>query len=179
MATQTLMTAEQFDQLPEEEGRRWELLDGELIEVASPIPEHNDTALKLILSLGSFLTQHKIAWLLYETEFAIAPERRLKPDIAVLSMEAWSHLDRKRIPVIEIPLIAIEVVSPSNNAYLLQKKRHAYLDAGVAEVWVIYPEEKEIFVHRKGQVHLYGPGSTLASELLPGWSLITGDLFLS
>ncbi len=35
------MTAEQFDALPEEEGRKWELLDGELIEVSSATPEHN------------------------------------------------------------------------------------------------------------------------------------------
>jgi len=35
------MTAEQFDALPEEEGRNWELLDGELIEVPSATPKHN------------------------------------------------------------------------------------------------------------------------------------------
>ena len=32
------MTAEQFDALPEEEGRKWEPLDGELIEVPSATP---------------------------------------------------------------------------------------------------------------------------------------------
>jgi Uma2 family endonuclease len=41
MPVRTLMTAEQFDALPEEEGRKWELLDGELIEVSSATPEHN------------------------------------------------------------------------------------------------------------------------------------------
>ena len=40
MATQphTLVTAEQFYQLPQEEGREFELLDGEVIEMSSPTP---------------------------------------------------------------------------------------------------------------------------------------------
>jgi hypothetical protein len=32
MATDKLMSAAQFDALPEEDGRQWELLDGEIIE---------------------------------------------------------------------------------------------------------------------------------------------------
>src|SRR5665213_657455 len=35
------LTVEHFDQLPEEEIRRWELLDGELIEVPDATPWHN------------------------------------------------------------------------------------------------------------------------------------------
>ncbi len=35
------MTAEQFDALPEEEIRKWELPDGQLIEVRSATPKHN------------------------------------------------------------------------------------------------------------------------------------------
>ena len=34
------MAGAQFDSLPYEEGRKWELLEGELIEVPSPTPEH-------------------------------------------------------------------------------------------------------------------------------------------
>jgi Uma2 family endonuclease len=41
MAVQTLMTAAEFDALPEEEGRNWELLDGRLIEVLPATPRHN------------------------------------------------------------------------------------------------------------------------------------------
>lgn len=36
MATQTLLSAEQFDTLPEDELHRYELFDGELIEVSAP-----------------------------------------------------------------------------------------------------------------------------------------------
>ena len=37
MATTAVMSGLQFDALPYEEGRRWELLEGDLIEVPSPL----------------------------------------------------------------------------------------------------------------------------------------------
>jgi Uma2 family endonuclease len=54
MPVRTLMTAEQFDTLPEEEGRKWELLDGELIEVPSATPKHNRILLRLARLLDEF-----------------------------------------------------------------------------------------------------------------------------
>lgn len=56
MPTRTLMTAEQFDQLPEEE-TRYELLDGELIEVPSATLGHNVIQAILLTSLMNFLLQ--------------------------------------------------------------------------------------------------------------------------
>jgi len=41
MGTKTLLTLEQFDQLPEEEGVRYELDEGELIVMPTARPRHN------------------------------------------------------------------------------------------------------------------------------------------
>ena len=42
MATTATMSGLQFDALPYEEGRRWELLEGDCIEVSSPTPRHQE-----------------------------------------------------------------------------------------------------------------------------------------
>jgi len=55
MATLATMTAEQFDALPYEEGRRWELLEGDAIEVSSSTPEHQDIVFNLLAALKQFL----------------------------------------------------------------------------------------------------------------------------
>ena len=57
MASQphTLITAEQFYQLPQEEGREFELLDGEVIEISSATLRHNLIVTKLIWLLDSAL----------------------------------------------------------------------------------------------------------------------------
>ena len=41
MGTKTLLTLEQFDQLPEEEGAHYELDEGELIAMPTARPRHN------------------------------------------------------------------------------------------------------------------------------------------
>lgn len=176
MATQTLMTAEQFDQLPLEDGRRWELLDGELIEMASATPEHNHIAGKLNARLFVFLETHPFGVAIPDTEFATGADRRQQPDVAVLSLEAWRRLDRKRVPVIEMPLIAIEVVSPSESAIKLNRKIKAYIEAGVKEVWTIYPDTKQIYVFGSQTVRHYDAGQILETPLLPGFSLAVSDL---
>src|SRR5438477_13079377 len=112
MATRTLMAAEQFDQLPEEEGRRYELLDGELIEVPSATPGHNLIQGILLTSLINFFMRTLRGMALAETDFALGGSRRLRPDIAVLFSDKWAKVDRWKVPVTIAPDIAIEIVCP-------------------------------------------------------------------
>jgi Uma2 family endonuclease len=47
------MSGAQFDALPYQEGRRWELLEGELIEVPSPTAEHQIIVSNILLAIRS------------------------------------------------------------------------------------------------------------------------------
>ena len=176
MATQTLMTAEQFDQRPVEDGRRWELLDGELIDMASSTSGHNRIALELGSRFLTFLKAYPYGVVIPETEFALGRDRRLQPAMAVFSLEAWQRVNEWKVPVLEIPLIAVEVVSPSESAILLNRKIKAYLDAGVKEVWIIYPDTKEIYVFDSIIARHYEVGQTLETPFLPGFSVAISDL---
>ena len=46
------MTGRIFDELPYEEGRRWELLEGELIEVSGATPRHQNIVVRILFALG-------------------------------------------------------------------------------------------------------------------------------
>ncbi|HEY8598125.1 MAG TPA: Uma2 family endonuclease, partial [Thermomicrobiales bacterium] len=46
-----------------------------------------------------------------------------------------------------IPLLLIEILSPSNPQHDLLLKRQAYARAGVPEYWVLRPQERDILVH--------------------------------
>src|SRR5580704_17707976 len=107
MAVRTLMTAEPFDALPEEEGRKWELLDGELIEVSSATPEHNRILMRLAFLLYSFAELKKLGVVLPETDLAVRRNTRLRPDLGFFSDETWRSVDLKRVPVVQTPDIAI------------------------------------------------------------------------
>ena len=54
MATTSTMAGAQFDALPYEEGRKWELLDGDLIDVPSPTLEHQSIVGTIYASLRAY-----------------------------------------------------------------------------------------------------------------------------
>jgi len=145
MPTIATMSGAQFDALPYEEGRRWELLEGELIEVPSPTPEHQDIVYAILNALKLYLQEHRSQGAAYaDVEFALADHVRLRPDVCVLLAEKARQLDRRRIPIPGAPDLAIEVISPSESLGKIQ----SYLRHGAAEVWQVYPESRVLEIYK-------------------------------
>src|ERR1700691_3124291 len=114
MATNTTITGAQFDAMPYEEGRRWELVDGELISVPSPTPRHQATVLEILLAVRRYLQQSGIAGLAYpDVEFALTDNDRVRPHVGVVLGEKATRLNPDKVPIPGAPDIAIEVISPS------------------------------------------------------------------
>jgi Uma2 family endonuclease len=179
MAVRTLMTSEQFDALPEEEGRKWELLDAELIEVSSATPKHNRILGRLYKLLDSFAEAKRLGAVLLETDLAVRADTRLRPDMGFFSADTWQSVDLERVPVVQTPDIAIEIISPSETATTVHRNVNAYLKWGVQEVWLIEPEIKTLFVHSPAGVQRLSEGAWLTSELVPDWRVQVADLFES
>jgi Uma2 family endonuclease len=177
MPVHATMTAEQFDALPEEEGRKWELLDAELIEVSSATPKHNRIMGRLYKVLDTFAEQRKLGAVLMETDLAVRANTRLRPDLGFFSAETWRTVDLEVVPVPQAPDIAIEIISPSETATTINRKVEAYLKWGVQEVWLIDPEIKTLFVHTLAGAQRLSEGAFLPSEFVPGWRLQIADLF--
>lgn len=64
------------------------------------------------------------------------------------------------------PLLAVEIVSPTDSAEDLNRKVHPYLDAGAQEVWVVYPKVREIIVHAADGIRSFRKGAQRKSRLL-------------
>src|SRR5208283_5322548 len=112
-ATKTLLTAEQFDNYPFEEDKRYELDEGELIEMTRPAYKHNRVMQHLLVELVMYLRKHPPGEaLLSENLYALSPNTRRSPDVAVILGDRYEELkNAKVIPI--IPEIAAEVLSPS------------------------------------------------------------------
>ena len=172
------MTGAQFDALPYEEGRRWELLDGELIEVPSPTPRHQMIVGTLVASLREYFQHTGTGGALPDVEFALSNRDRLRPDVCVLLAERWSNLDFDRIPIPGAPDIACEIISPSERTAESARKVRRYLAAGVKEVWQVFPEDQEVIVHTSNApVRFLDADQTLSTEALTGWSLPIAEIF--
>ncbi len=177
MGTVAVFTGAEFDQLPYEEGRKWELVEGDLILVPSATPEHQIISQRLVVAFYLYLQVHPGAGLsLQNVEFALEPNTRVRPDVLFLSAEQNAKLDRKKVPVPFTPDLAVEIISPSERPSETRLKMLAYLRYGAQEVWQIYPVSRSVVIHRNEGTRTITSGA-LTSPLLPGFTLNIDSLF--
>jgi Uma2 family endonuclease len=177
MAATALMTGLEFDALPYNEGRLWELLGGERIPVSSPTPEHQLILQRILFALMVYLDAHPGTGLaLSDVEFALADNYRVRPDVLVLSQQRMSSLDMNRVPVPGAPDLAVEIISPSERSPDTHDKLQAYLRYGTTEVWQVYPKSKSVVINRGGTSAILASGQAISTPMLPGFSLAIGTL---
>ncbi len=178
MAATTFTTGAQFDAMPYDEGRRWELLNGELIPVSSPTPRHQDIVYEILAALRRYLKQASVVGSAYQdVEFAMSDKDRVRPDVAVVLADKATGLNLDKIPIPGAPDIAIEVISPSERASESHDKVLAYLRNGCTEVWQVYPKSRTVQVHCGGTARSIEWTQPVETSLLPGFALQLASLF--
>lgn len=177
--SKVLLTAEEFDNFPFEEDKRYELDEGELIEMTRPAYNHNRVLMKLLYALESYFRQNPIGeTLLSENLYALSPSTRRSPDAAVILGNRHHELQGAKVIAI-IPEIAAEVLSPSETPRMIHRKLKQYFEAGVKEVWMIDPESREVEIWTGPQLpeQELAADASITSPLLPGFSLPLSELF--
>lgn len=155
MSTTTKFTFEEFQNLPEQEGARYELDEGELVMEPSPTFLHNRIRDRIATRLSEFVKSHRLGEVIVEMDFRLADQTVRNPDVAFVTAAHLAKIDIDRSPVDGAPALAVEVVSPSNLAQDMLKKVSQYLSAGTKVVWVVYPSLRLVEVHRPtGIVHV-------------------------
>ncbi len=111
VAEPRLMTVTEFMKLPEQT-KPTELIDGEVIVTITPTYEHNQIALRLVAELMPVARARKLgAWSVAPLALFISTYNVYQPDAMFFTPE---HIpDRKNLPLMEIPEIVVEVLSPS------------------------------------------------------------------
>jgi Uma2 family endonuclease len=147
-----LLTFEQFEQLPEQEGITYELDEGELLMEPSPALRHNLIRQRIAMHLMQFVESHGLGVVVEEMDFRLGQDTVRNPDVAFITAEHLKKIDLDRSPVDGAPALAIEVISPSNLAQDTAKKVQQYLSAGSQAVWLVYPALLLLEIHeiRKG-----------------------------
>ena len=177
MATTATMMGAQFDALPYEEGRRWELIDGELIPVSSPTLDHQEIVFLILAALKRHL-EGTMGIASHDVEFALSENTRVRPDVWVLLAENAARIDRGKVPIPGPPDIAVEVISASEYSAESIRKVDSYLRHGTREVWQVYPQAQLVltFAQNRGSRKLHY-ADVLTSTLLPGFSMPVSSIF--
>ena len=150
MATGTsLMTAEEYADLPDPHGYPTELLKGVLITMAPPRPRHGRICARVSYYLQRFLEDHAIGQVMTNDSGVVTerdPDTVRGADIAYYSF--------KRVPKGPLPAgllnvapdLVIEVLSPSDRWSDVQVKVAEYLEIGVRAVCVVDDDTRTIHV---------------------------------
>jgi Uma2 family endonuclease len=143
------MSLADFMAVPWPEKQHWELLWGSPVMSPAPIPFHQD----LIITLTHWMREQLGAgsdFKLLMDEDVLMPgtENYLRPDILIFRRD---EVDMSRVPVRALPLLVVEVLSPSTAGYDWGDKKIAYAEAGVSEYWIVDPATCSLAVHIQPQ----------------------------
>ena len=171
-----LLTAEQFAQLETAEDEHFELIEGELIPLSSPTPLHAEICYRMERRVRDYF-EHQAGGIAFrEIDCALSSNSVRRPDVAIFLAARAPLIDLKKIPVPFPPDIAVEVISPSELAIQVHRKALDYLRAGTQEVWLLDPENGEIFVQKDSGMRLLRGNEVLNSPLLPGFTVSVAEL---
>jgi Uma2 family endonuclease len=176
-----LLSLEEYELLPEEDGYTQELAEGRLVREPRPGARHGVVVGDLFRTLDSFVRDRDLGRVVIETGFLLAedPPTVRGPDVAFIAAE---HLPVGPVPEgfwRLAPDLAVEVVSPSDSAAEVQEKVLQYLDAGTRTVWVVQPRTRTVEVWRPGaDMRVIREEETLeGGDVLPGLRLEVRSLF--
>ena len=176
MATQTrAWTLEEVHRLPDD-GNKYELVRGELFVTPAPTVDHETIIARLARVIEPYVAAHGLG-LVYRPRAVLRFEgSEVEPDVMVRQPPAGKRLRWEKVPV---PSLVVEVLSPFTRRRDREQKRAFYMDAGVAEYWIVDPESASVTVVRHGS-----DAVTVRDELLwrprsemPSLAVLLSDLF--
>jgi Uma2 family endonuclease len=172
-------TYEDLFSLPDD-GRRYEIIEGELYEMPSPSWVHAAVITNLITFLIPIVTRLGGRWFTAPLDIFFQGANPVQPDILILLPDWSGSLTQRGIE--GAPDLLIEVLSPSNRGHDLLTKRALYARAGVREYWLVDPEARaiEILTLDRDAFHLavaVSGGDPLVSPLLGRLPITANDLF--
>jgi len=134
-----------LQQMPED-GRRYELYDGEVIVVPSPFPRHQRAAIELLDRLRDYARRYGGEALISPLDIVFSEHDVLQPDV-VFFRASRRHLIQPDAPIRSVPDLVVEVLSPSTATRDRTRKMQTYAQYGVAEYWLIDLATRQIEVY--------------------------------
>ena len=130
-----------------DDGMRHELFDGKLVMAPAPSRTHEILVLSLYQMLQPYVMAHALGWLSpLLADLPLRGGQVAQPDLFLVShvqfAEDWSDAP--------VPLLVVEVLSPSTARYDRGLKRRSYQKAGVPEYWIVDVEARLIERWRPG-----------------------------
>lgn len=179
------MTTDEFFDSPYSKG--FELVEGRIVTKGGGIEPfmptgalHGAITEELASRMSYFVRENKLGRVFAaETGFILDKNAVRGVDVSFVGKEKLDEfgITEKFFPA--APDLAVETISPGNSFDEIQDKIEAYLSAGTRLVWIIYPKQKMIHIHRQGNVInvLRETDELDGEDVLPGFKVKLSEIF--
>ena len=169
------------DYLNTSEDKRYELLDGDLVTIATPGELHQSVSAQLGWRLVQFASENN-SGRVYHAPFdvVLSDTDVVQPDLLFISNERDHIITPENIQ--GAPDLVVEVLSPSTATRDRTFKRTLYARHGVKEYWMVDTSAKDITVLLLGDrgfevMDVYGESEALTSPTLRAFRFNLDDIF--
>ena len=170
----TKLTYEDYVMLPDD-GKRYEILDGELAVTPSPLIRHQRISANLFRLLARYVDGREAGLLLYAPVDVILDRSTVVvPDLVFVRKERCAIVGERAIE--GVPDLIVEILSPGTSRRDRGTKLKLYARFAVAHYWIVDPARRVLEMRQIGTrgYRLVGSHSgdvACSSELFPGLTL--------
>jgi Uma2 family endonuclease len=177
-----LLTAEELFQLPEEQTRCCELIEGEIVRMSPPGFAHAIVSQRISLLLLEFVERKQIGQVVVaEAGFLIGrnPDTVMAPDGAFIRQDRINAIGLITAYFPEAPAMVFETISPTDRVSEVGRKMRRWLEGGVELAWVIDPVARTITVYQAvDDIQVLAEKDSLTGgDVLPGFECRVAELF--
>jgi Uma2 family endonuclease len=164
-----------------DDGKRYEVIDGELYVTPPPVREHQHASSELHYRIRHYLEEHPIG-VVYAAPFGVVLDELngLQPDLVYISNERRAILTAQGVS--GVPDLVVEILSPSTRVRDRGIKLRRYQAAGVPHYWILDPRARTLEVRELGddgygEPGVYRVGDVFHPALFPGLALEVARLW--
>lgn len=180
MPQEKLLTYEDYVRLTPPDSSKYELRNGKIITMATPIPRHQ----KISGKLNFFLLGHTLINKLGEVYAApmdtkFTDHDTVQPDLLFISSNRLHIIGDTKIEA--APDFIVEIKSPGNPPKEMVYKKELYESCGVSEYWIVYPKKNTVEQYQNQDSKLvligeFGLNDTINSFVIKGFQVKVSDI---
>jgi Uma2 family endonuclease len=171
-SSKRVWTYAELQRMPEShDGRRYEIIDGDLVVSPSPAKRHQRASGNTFYVLRREIENARLGIVFYAPfDVVMSRTRVVVPDLVAVRADRM-HLVEDR-GIFGAPDLIVEILSPSNKRYDRGRKRGLYANVGVPEYWIVDPiaqtiEQLILADNRYALDGFHRPGDRLHAAVFP------------
>ena len=142
------LTYADYAALPDD-GRRYELIRGELVMTPAPGVVHQRVVLRLLDVLNHYVRENSLGEVFMSPiDVILSDDSTLQPDIGFVAADRSDRVRNRGI--VGAPTLVVEVLSPSNTPIEIERKADLNFEHGVPHFWIVDPQARTIRGHVPG-----------------------------